>query len=317
MKIKIPTPQPTLWPSTKAGVLEVAASWMKPDRVALNDAAFAKIEAGSIKAPESTNLTIAPPTGELPVESLTQAIEYSIAMNSINYMFWSLNEDGKFIRYEKDGAVGANAMTKAFSDAWHDSFSGINLARDGIPLDAQHIEEIFGDIPDPEGRARVLNEILVGPKLGAIAQELAQTAIDGGAFDVQAAARLAQAFPGAYGDAVLKKSQLAVSAMWRNAMDLGVARECELTAFADYQIPNVLRALGLLDYASDLAETIDAQRLIAPESVDERALRAASILAVERLAQEHGVNVADVDYWLWTKRKEPKTPFHLTETTLY
>lgn len=317
MKLKLPYGQqgtPSLWPTDKAGVMAVAHDWYEPSRVAINEQAIATLPAGTIVAPEHTSLTIK--VSEDP-RSLADSMEYSIAHNSINHMFWSLDANGAFQRYQKDGVVGATLMTNLFSAAWHDPDSPLQQARRGTPMSVADVRAMFGDIPDPEGRARILNEVLTHPELRKIGQNLAEDAQLGVTFDTHHAWQLAELFPQAYGDEVLKKSQLAISAAWRNAREHGQHPDCDLTAFADYQVPNVLRALNLLHYAPDLAAQIDDYRLIGENSVDERAIRGASILAVEQLAAQQGVNVADVDYWVWAKRKEPKTPFHLTVTDAY
>lgn len=165
----------------------------------------------------------------------------------------------------------------------------------------------------------ILNEVLLNPRLrefGERAHAIAEGSEQGG-FTTAFAAELADAFPLTFGDGVLKKAQLATSAIWRGALARGKSVGCDLTAFADYEIPNVLRSIGVLTYAQDLADTIDNHRLIGRDSVDEHALRGASILAIEAIATAQGVVVADVDYAIWLRRDTPTTPFHLTETTAY
>lgn len=305
---------PSLWPIDKAGVMAVAQDWYAPARVAINEAAIAALPNGTIVVPELTDLTIQVRNDP---RLLIESMEYSIAHNSINHRFWSLDEQGAFRRYQKDGVVGATLMTHLFAAAWHDENSPIQQARRGTPMSVADVRGMFGDIPDADGRARILNEVLTSPALHEMGLRLAEDAQLGVTFDTHHAWELAERFPQAYGDEVLKKSQLAVSAAWRNAREHGQSLECDLTAFADYQVPNVLRALGLLTYADDLAARIDGYQIIDENSVDERAIRGASIIACERLAAQQGVNVADVDYWIWAKRKEPKTPFHLTLTDAY
>lgn len=308
-------PPPSLYPRTKLGVLKVAEDWYTPSRVRVDEGAIAALPPGTITPPPAgeTSLEI---DGGVPLED---AAEFAIAMGAINHRFWSLDEKDQFVRYTHEGQVGAMAMSAAFERAWNDPQSPIRLARDaGQPLDAAAIVAVFGDMPDPQGRADILNEILLSeqlPRLAALAQELAEM---GSRFNTDYAAQLADAFPKGYADGVLKKAQLATSAIWRSAIGRGFeSPEPDLTAFADYQIPRVLRAMGLLEYAPDLAKAIDVGDLIEAEGVDERALRAASILAVEKLATQQGVGVADVDYWLWLQRKVPTEPFHLTLTNAY
>ena len=71
------------------------------------------------------------------------------------------------------------------------------------------------------------------------------------------------------------------------------------------------------DSAPDLAQAIDTFQPLDYDSHDERAIRAASLIAVEKIAEQAGVPVAAVDHYLWMRRKEASTPFHLTFTTAY
>lgn len=309
---------PSLWPQNKAGVLEIATQWYNPERVEINLNAITQLPHGTIQPPQETNFEL--PAGERP---LIDSIGFCVAVNSINYMFWKLEEQ-QFIRYEHHGFVGALGMTNAFQKAWIDPKSPIRKAVDEKkPLTLKNVQELFGDIPEPMGRVDILNEVLTHPEFWTLCQQLEQNIQTEQGFSTEQAHLLATHFPQAYGDRVLKKAQLAISAVWREGVNEGYRQNkttplnCDLTAFADYQIPNVLRSLGILNYAPDLAETIDNQHLILENSIDEKAIRAASILAVEQLAQAQQAHVADVDYWLWLNRKQPKTPFHLTVTTQY
>lgn len=94
--------------------MDMARSWYREDRVALNHEAIAQLPAGTIKPPQAggTNLEIGK---YLP---LFDAAQFNLAMGSINHMFWSIGQDGEFIRYIHDGVIGANAMTRDFKNAW-------------------------------------------------------------------------------------------------------------------------------------------------------------------------------------------------------
>lgn len=310
--MKIPAPSPSLWPTTKAGVLAIAEQWYDPARVALNEAALAALELPPITIGADFGMT----AGKFEC-SLREGAEQALALGSLNYRFWDL-QDGAFVRYAWGGHVGAMGMRAAFEAAWADPKSPLNRVRQGgRPLDLADIAAVFGDIPDPRSRQEILNELLTPPTLTHLAQALVHAVEQGQTLDTAWAARLADAFPQAYGDPVLKKAQLAVSEVWVLARSLGLDAQCELTAFADYQIPNILRALGVLTYAPELAARIDAQQPLDVEGPDERALRAASLKAVERIAHDLDLPVAAVDHWLWTQRKQAQTPFHLTFTTAY
>lgn len=313
--MKIPPPpvsSPSLWPTNKAGVLAIAQEWYDPNRVAVNEAAIAALNLPPIKTGSEFSMA----AGKVGMEWQNN-VALSLALNSINYQFWDLDEQGSFIRYEFEGIVGAMGMRTAFERAWADPDSPLSAARNGTALSVDDIRSIFGDIPAAESRAAILNEILLSPKLANLSTDLVITMDMWGEVNTEMANKVAETFPLAYGDPVLKKAQLAISEIWVKADAQGQALKCDLTAFADYQIPNILRAMGVLTYAPDLALTIEQQQLIDYDSHDERAIRGASLLAVEKIAQQAGVPVAAVDHYLWTRRKEAATPFHLTVTTAY
>ena len=303
---------PSPWPTTKAGVLAIAHDWYDDERVAVDMNAIAALDLPAI--PVGADATMA--AGKLGME-WAESAQLSVALNSINYQFWDLGEQGQFIRYDHEGVVGALGMRQAFERAWADPDSPLSRARRGSPLTLEDIHAMFGDIPAAQSRVDVLNEVLCGQALPTLARDITQQMQDMGMVGTELAHRLAEAFPLAYGDLVLKKAQLAVSELWVKARDSGMAIESDLTAFADYQIPNILRAMGVLNYAPDLAHHIDSLRPLDYDSHDERAIRAASLLAVEHIAQATGTPVAAVDHYLWTRRKEATTPFHLTFTTAY
>lgn len=302
---------PSLWPTDKEGVLRVAQEWYAPDRVALNDDALTAL----VLPPIAVGAEASMAAGRMKMD-LRDTLGLSIALNSINYQFWEQREGGVFYRYDFEGVVGALGMRTAFERAWSDPESPIARARDtGHVLTVSDIAAVFGDIPEPQSRSDVLNEVF--RQLPEAVNHLNDRIAETGRIDTPLAHDLAERFPLAYGDPVLKKAQLAVSEVWVNTCSRGLPVTCDLTAFADYQIPNILRAMGVLAYAPDLADAIDRRVPLAYGSPDECAIRAACLLAVERIAEQTGSPVAAVDHYLWTRRKEATTPFHLTVTTAY
>lgn len=305
---KLKIPQPTLWPTSRQAILNLAESWMDTSLVKINDDIIQSLSLPQITPGLESGML----DGKQSIDLMAVA-DLAITLGAINYRFWEPSENG-IKRYTVDGKVGATAMRHAFESAWADSSSPLSAARDqGIPLSVADINKVFGDIPDPESRCIILNEVLLSTHRQVIAADLCAA----GSFNVATAARLAEAFPTAYGDPVLKKAQLAVSDVWALAASRQPSISCDLTAFADYQIPSILRALGVLEYSTELSETIDNYRLIAADGAAERALRASAILAVEKIAERAAAPVAAVDHYLWTRRNEATKPFHLTSTTLY
>lgn len=99
----------------------------------------------------------------------------------------------------------------------------------------------------------------------------------------------------------------------------------QLTAFADYKVPQVLRRLGILKYAPELARRIAARELIPAGAPEEVEIRAATIWGVEELRRalaERGsrLTAVQVDWYLWELGQEQapdEQPYHLTRTIYY
>lgn len=312
---KIPPP-PSWWPRNRAGVIEVAQNWYKLGHVQIDAGKIEQLPRGTIlPIPEEENILGSTIVGS-PSAYLSNA-EAAIVIGAINHMFWDI-ENGEFIRYEHEGKVGSLAMTQAVEKAWENPGSALFKARhEGVPLNMDSLREVFGDIPAPEQRVGILNQILLSPELPHLAGVAQRTGMAHDPMGVEMASRLAEAFPLGYADELLKKAQLTVSSLWRQARQCGSLSTTDVTAFADYQIPNVLRAMGLLSYAPDLHEKIERGELIEANSGQERSIRAASVLAVDLISEQQGIEVADVDYWIWLRRGEATLPFHRTRTTLY
>lgn len=94
----------------------------------------------------------------------------------------------------------------------------------------------------------------------------------------------------------------------------------ELTAFADNLVPHVLRVDGVLAYAPELAERVDAGIELAPGSLMEAEIRACTVHACELLAARAGVAPRTLDNWLWNRGESGayrRTPTHRTRTVFY
>ena len=135
-----------------------------------------------------------------------------------------------------------------------------------------------------------------------------------------------------------KRAQIVVTDLWGSfgGKDWGEFENIDaLTAFADYKLPQILRAWGILRYAPSLARKIDAQVELAAGSADEIEIRAATLWAVEFLREElarRGRHLwsVQVDWILWeasqkknlAKVVEPSQgsqmkPYHRVRTIYY
>lgn len=98
----------------------------------------------------------------------------------------------------------------------------------------------------------------------------------------------------------------------------------ELTIYADYKLPQVLRHYDVLEYHTTLAKHIDAQILLEHGSAEEVEIRSCTIWACEllrRALQLHGytLTVADIDRHLWFLGQSisDMQPYHRTRTIYY
>ena len=125
-----------------------------------------------------------------------------------------------------------------------------------------------------------------------------------------------------------KKAQLFISDVFQIFEGEGIGHfhnAQELTALADYRIPQVLRNLGILVYSKELAKKIDQGISIPKGSQEEIELRAGMIWAVQLIytsakSREQRLLPIGVNDHLWLLRRQ-KFPnddlHHKTITTAY
>jgi hypothetical protein len=125
-----------------------------------------------------------------------------------------------------------------------------------------------------------------------------------------------------------KRAQILVGDLWGTfgGERLGRFDDIEqLTMFADYRIPQLLRGEGILHYHNTLSTLIDSYQEVPSGSEMEIELRAATIHAVEQLRHaltERGVAISslELDWSLWNigeAQRETLAPHHRTLTIYY
>jgi len=132
----------------------------------------------------------------------------------------------------------------------------------------------------------------------------------------QCVAELVRLFPGYAEDVFLKRAFLFVIMLFRETSCFADSI-AEVPIPADYQVPKMLRWHNCLRYTPELSDKIRDGVTIQPGSGEECAIRAAAIVACNRIADLAGVKPCDVDTYLWCGRKSCDQPFHLTLTTDY
>lgn len=253
---------------------------------------------------------------------------YILAMNSLNYQFWDLTPDNRMTRYAHEGNTGAVALGAGFAALWAAAAPQCPITRGTLELCIQNLRSdvtalglpsAFGDIPARASRVRLLKEMCNPARLLNVAEHLVNRMKFEGELSWVDAQYLANLFPLSYEDPYLKKAQLAlmlIAGQWHAVH--GSEIHLDVSAAADYQLPKVLRALGLLTYSEELAHDVDAGTPLPVESDKERAIRAATLHACDALAQHFGTGIQAVDFWLWSQRNvAANARFHLTETTWY
>jgi len=251
------------------------------------------------------------PVGAAPANALA----FLLLMTSVNYRFWRI-EAGSLARYSFRGLTGARALWAAFEIAWGTDEPSPSkfeqIFRD------QGVRGLFGEIPGSRSRAEILTELLEND-IAQLCAKLTEDIGVSGKITIAHAAAVASTYPKAYADPYLKKAQLALALYGGYLRGRGdQADVSDLTAFADYQVPRVLRALGVLRYSDELAEMIDRAQVVPAGSVAERAIRSATILACEAVAAHCDATAADIDNLLWASQDVANdAKFHLTPTTWY
>lgn len=124
-----------------------------------------------------------------------------------------------------------------------------------------------------------------------------------------------------------KRAQLCAADLYGafGGRGLGAFRDLDrLTAFADYELPRVLRHFGVLRYDPELAAAVDGGRVIPAGSEEEIEIRAAAVWAVEYLRREldargNRLPAFQIDWvlWEWSQEHPPAAPPHRTLTTYY
>ena len=263
-----------------------------------------------------------------------EAANFVLLLDSLNFCFWSpspIRIQWRGNLYERYNAMLVSLMLAARSDArWFD-------ARYWLLVPAEELRQVLGGT----------GELLLMRERERVVRETARVLLDryDGQFFRAAESVNLRAWPLAvllmtnfesfrdvsrYGYKpvyFMKRAQIC-------AMDLSAALKLkghdglegleELTAFADYRVPQALRHLGILKLSSELAARIEREEEIDADSPEEVEIRAATIQAVNRMVQAaqargHRASAWQVDCSLWEQShaSDVRIPHHRTRTIYY
>jgi len=264
--------------------------------------------------------------------------EWLFVVDTINHCFWPDIDAPRWeVTYREEPLSGYWALAASLKRAMEEGVA-VHRAETLAALDEETLASIFrgtGTIPLFRERLENLREagrVLLERFQGSFLHLLEESRYSA----VELVSLLAGTLP-SFRDIALyrgetvhfyKRAQLLATDLWcafGGAAWGGFADLSALTAFADYKLPQVLRHLGILSYAPDLAERVDSLAPIPAGSPEEVEIRAATAWGVEWLRQalvDRGqwVISAQLDNWLWTLGQHDtyrQKPYHRTRTIFY
>lgn len=309
------------------GVLELANEFMaKSDHVTINEACingYCNIIREDInKEPYFMGEPKISLIEDRDIDRISQIVLYELMAGAVNYKYWYGRYDVRpneacankmYSTLDKTFGqiIKPQTVSSSYCSALVDTFS-INLCSERFPMLKErslHLAELKENLV---GRGDPNNP----PNASFFVHQLALDISDG-TEDAEVWLKiLVQSFPGFAQDMFLKRASLFFMMLYRR---MGWFKDSihKLPIPADYQIPKILEAEGCLKYSHQLKNDIIEGKLIPKGSLMECEIRAAAIVACQKIAKECGVTMCKVDDYMWLKRKEYDMPFHLTMTTDY
>jgi len=252
--------------------------------------------------------------------------QYIFVMDSLNFCFWPTEG----LEYD---TLAMSLKTVLESDS--NAFSSENL----IGIDENKLQSWFPTYKIPllserVNRLRELGEAL--ESFEGLAANMVQKA-DGSA--VRLVQLILQYCPGFRDTSIYKgqlvhfykRAQILVGDIWAaygrptNDNRYSFKDMDQLTMFADYRVPQILRKFDILRYSDSLSDRIDRKEEIQSGSEEEIEIRACTVIAVERLQQAfkklgQSILVLELDWLLWQQGEQIKdqiAPHHRTLTIYY
>ncbi len=235
-----------------------------------------------------------------------RTVRYLLVLDTINFSFWG-------------GRGGYRQLARAVAAVFA---AGDELERPDrlAGLSAERLGQLIGSFPMMEERAAALRELgrrgfdgLVQPTAAGTARMLARELTS--YHDVAEYDGIRVPF--------LKRAQI-LPADLAGAGVASFADLADLTCFADYKLPQILRHLGVLRYSERLARRVDSWEELRSGEPAEVEIRAGTVVAVERLrealaARGRDLHAMQVDWILWQAAQGtyPMRPHHRTRTTFY
>jgi hypothetical protein len=281
-----------------------------------------------------------------------RTLNWLLLLDALNFCFWPDKGQERWrIDYHGETPGGYWAEAAALTRAVEEGFP-VWDARYLSELSRDDLRHILRGVPSQQNRqpieiplleARLANAREVGQVLLARYDgRFANVIEEAGGSAVKLALLLAEHFPSFRDIATfrgqevrfLKRAQICASDVhgsfrgegWGRFHDLD-----QLTVFADYKLPQILRHYGALFYDYDLEQHIDNQELLAAGGEEEVQIRANTIWACELLrhmiaadaieddAPDEALTAAEIDARLWLLAQDTggMLPYHRVRTIYY
>jgi len=265
-------------------------------------------------------------------------VSYLLVLDSLNFCFWPSSGKAKWnIDYGPEQLSGYYALAASLKKAFQ---AGIPMGKADY-LSALTLDQLTrmlggrGDLQLMERRLEILHE-LGQVLLSDFGGEAPQLVASAGQSAVRLARLLAEKLTSFQdlseyeGQEVFfyKRAQIFAADLHGafDGKDQGAFQDMDqLTAFADYKLPQVLRHARVLRYSGVLGEKVDQEALLEPGSREEVEIRANTIWAVELIRREldragKPLMAFQIDWLLWNLGQGSvyrKKPYHKTLTIFY
>jgi hypothetical protein len=244
-----------------------------------------------------------------------RAALFELAQNcSINGGYTYKGADGKTEKWQKDGS-GAAALLHSLKTLW---------AHAAVPGVTQHdpdvanavMKKLLQDVPEQAFRDERISLLAAFAERSAVGYinygyGLAKRSPDHFVFDYRTTMTLGESNVLAFHEDPFRKKILLLPVLFASyAQSEGVTVELDLPIPSDYRVPQTLHNIGVLRLSKVLAREINSGKLFTQDEAAVTELRAASVVAVDRilerararLAQEHPgfrleINHLDADMW--------------------
>jgi len=273
-------------------------------------------------------------------ENTKQDIDFLFLINTINFSYWTDTDTPKwsydFAGKTYSGSYGLFACLKRAILEGYPLFNA-NYLEQISKSDLRHIlnsETI--EIPLLNDRLQILRE--VGRKLNELNCSFSDILLKSNNSAVELINLLAENFP-SFRDVnfykgeqfnFYKRAQLICAMLYGRYEGKGFGEFNdidELTIFADYRVPQMLRNLDMVTYSDELSKKIEDKVYFAEENPEVIEIRASAILTAEILKnlinEKLGsdiVNSLHLDFFLWKKSKTTEQKyfkFHKTRSICY